>query len=157
MEVMETAQRAIAEAFGFEQENTGGGCMAYVRHFVGGVHAIVTNGDADLPDGTDWLVGVYNADAEPLDFYRRGDALGGFVDAVCDAVRFAEANTPTTDALADEYAAWLANNGLPDLDAESLAIRVAVWSRWLGDFIRRWNEVQAKEDFERACAARGES
>lgn len=157
MEAMRQAQHAIAKAFGFERENTGGGCLAYVRHFAGGVHAIVTDGDGDLPDGTDWLVGAYNADGEPLEFYRRGDCLNGYADAVRDAVQYAQANTPTTDALADEYAAWLAENNLPNECAESLLLSVLGWRHWLEDFVRRWNEVQAKEDFERACRARGEA
>lgn len=63
----------------------------------------------------------------------------------------------STDALADMYAAWLSDNGLPDECAESLLLSVLKWQNALSLFIVRWNEVQSQEDFEQACRARGET
>lgn len=154
---MQTAQRAIVEALGFEQWQTGGGCMAYTREFAGGVHVMVTNGDCDLPDGTNWYVGVYDKNADPLEHTTQGEALPHYVAAVNEAIAFAEKSIPSTDDLADEYSAFLAKHRLPDTDADDLLCRIGSWKAWLEDFTKRWNEVQAHEDFEAAIAARGEA
>lgn len=63
----------------------------------------------------------------------------------------------STDALADMYAAWLSDNGLPNECAESLLLSVMDWRETLNLFIARWNVVQDQEDSERLWAARGES
>lgn len=77
--------------------------------------------------------------------------------------------TNTTDALADLLDAYCLANELPDqfghrLSADELLLEVLYridtlqrHTRWLYTFIERWNAVQAEEDFEQACAARGEA
>lgn len=152
---MQQAQRAIVEALGFRKEHTGGGCMTYARHFAGGVHVMVTNADADLPDGTDWYVGVYDKDGEHLGAHWYGEPLDEYVAAINEAIAFAEKSIPSTDTLADEYRAWLNDNGLPDVCADELDLRLAMWQRWLTDFRARWEAVQEHEDFQQDCAARG--
>lgn len=156
MESMKQAQRAIAKALGFGEQHTGGGCMAYQRNFAGGVHVMVTNADFDLPDGTDWYVGVYDANAEHLGAHWYGEAIGDYISAINDAIAFADKSIPSTDKLSDEFAEWTIAQGLPNECAESLLLRIAMQKAWLEDFATRWEQVQAHEDFRQACATRGE-
>lgn len=72
--------------------------------------------------------------------------------------------TNTTDALADLLNAYCLANELPYQSADELLLevlhRIETLQRhthWLHTFIERWDVVQAEEDFEQACAARGEA
>lgn len=72
--------------------------------------------------------------------------------------------TNTTDALADLLLGYCVTHNLPYKSADELLHEVLErmgelrrHSEWLQVFITRWDEVQAEEDFEQACAARGEA
>lgn len=72
--------------------------------------------------------------------------------------------TNTTDALADLLLGYCTTHNLPYQSADELLLEVLErtnelrrHSEWLQVFITRWDEVQAEEDFEQACAARGEA
>ena len=72
--------------------------------------------------------------------------------------------TSTTDALSDILGAYCLAKGLPFQSADELlhevldrANELRRHASWLHTFITRWDEVQAEEDFEQACAARGEA
>lgn len=71
--------------------------------------------------------------------------------------------TRTTDALTDLLDAYCKDNDLTPMSADELLLETlekmnqlkAQW-QWLQAFITHWETVQAEEDFEAACAARGE-
>ena len=72
-------------------------------------------------------------------------------------------NAKSTDDLSDLLFDYAHRNMLTYASADELLIevlgkieRLNVNSRWLQGFIKRWNEVQAEEDFEAAIIARGE-
>ena len=72
--------------------------------------------------------------------------------------------TDTTDALADLLDAYCLANELPYQSADELLHEVLGristlqrHTRWLYTFIDRWDVVQGEEDFQQACAARGEA
>lgn len=67
----------------------------------------------------------------------------------------------TTDQLADLFDAYCTEQGWnidaeDRPDAEELLLIVLRQREWLQAFIERWNVVQAEEDFQHACAMRGE-
>lgn len=71
--------------------------------------------------------------------------------------------TKSTDALADLLDAYCKDNDLSYQSADGLLLAVLERqeelkdiSLWLQAFIAQWEAVQAEEDFEAACAARGE-
>jgi hypothetical protein len=72
-------------------------------------------------------------------------------------------DTKSTEALTDLLDAYCMVNSLPHLSADELLLETlegmnqlkAQW-QWLQAFITHWEIVQAEEDFEAACAARGE-
>lgn len=72
--------------------------------------------------------------------------------------------TNTTDALADLLLGYCVTHDLPYQSADEILHKVLErmgelrrHAKWLQVFIDRWDEVQAEEDFEQACAARGEA
>ena len=71
--------------------------------------------------------------------------------------------TKSTDALADLLLGYCLTNNLPYQSADGLLLEVLDRREhlkritlWLQAFIAQWEVVQAEEDFEAACAARGE-
>lgn len=62
----------------------------------------------------------------------------------------------STDALTDLLATFCQQEGIPYESADELLWRVQDWHSWLQSFIDKWDETQAREDFESAIAARGE-
>ena len=71
--------------------------------------------------------------------------------------------TKSTDALADLLEGYCLANDLPYQSADELLLEVLdrreqlqSITLWLQAFIAQWDAVQAEEDFESACAARGE-
>ena len=69
----------------------------------------------------------------------------------------------STDALADLLEGYCLANDLSYQSADELLLAVLEReeelksiSLWLNTFIMHWDAVQAEEDFESACAARGE-
>lgn len=79
----------------------------------------------------------------------------GYIEDITD--------TKTTEGLVDLLDAYCMVNSLPPLSADELLLETlekmnqlkAQW-QWLQAFITHWEAVQAEEDFESACAARGE-
>lgn len=72
-------------------------------------------------------------------------------------------NAKTTDDLSDLLFDYTHRNMLPFMSADELVLetlnkieKLKTNVDWLQGFIKIWEEVQAKEDFESAIAARGE-
>lgn len=171
---------AIAKALGFEPEIGGGGALFLSRYWKGGAYVWVTDrGGLGLPQAHSWIVCAYPPewDGESLQDHRTGGGLS-YVEALGRAISEAESMLPDTEALAGEFDAWVNDNlpqaardALPDggrMSADELLAELAAMAdpsnedelrplcAWLHDFIERWEERQAIEDFESACRARGE-
>ena len=159
---MDNVFETIAKAYGFERELVGGGCIALSRYFAGGGSILITGGGGGhMPEGpaedTEFLIGYYPTGIGEEDSHlTQGIGLSRYVRLIQAAIERAESGIPSLDTLADEYDGWLKQNGLPQECADALALRLADWSQWLADFSSRWREVQKREDFLAACAARGE-
>jgi len=149
------AIEAIALVFGLKHEPTGGGCDAFIKHFAGGIHVVVTDGEMPhIPDSEQFAIGIYDADGDPIDGQRYGEGVGSFTVMLKQALELADKLVPTTDDLSRELEAWCKSNGREPQCADELLHELRHQVYWLEDFEKRWNEIQELEDFEQACARR---
>ena len=149
------AIEAISLGLGLKLEPTGGGCDAFIKYLGGGVHVMVTDGEMpQIPDSDQFAIGIYDADGEPIGPIRYGQGMVPFVATLTTALDHAAKYVPTTESLTDELTAWCKRNGREPQCAEELLHELRHQVYWLEDFEKRWNEIQALEDFEQACAYR---
>lgn len=159
---MENPYKAIATGFGFEEEMTGGGCMALTRYFPGGsVIWITSGGGLEMPhsDSDGYIVGTYDREGNcgnaPV-LERRGNDIATYVHAVIDAINVAEKHIPCEETLAQELQDYCEREQIPYDCAEFLVRKTIEWREWLESFCNQWDQVTGHWAMQRAIEARGE-
>lgn len=144
--------RELAERYGLDIETIGGGAQMLSRYFASGtgVHVTCLDGGG-LPASDNWHIGVHPAnwdgDGGSLLFERRSDDGGArsFPDTIDAALWTAEYGRRSIGALTEEYAAFLKEEGLPELSADELLHEDLKPNqrRYVSAFLVRWSDAES--------------
>lgn len=154
-----TARETFAH-FKLTPEIGGGGAVFYSRYWANGPYVWATD-ESTAADWSAWIVCAYPAgwDGEPLTDYRNGYGHT-LAQAVTKAVEDCEAMLPSTDKLADNFRLWGKGQKLELQSADEMIWRDDLTTpqrAYLREFMDRWEEAQAQEDYLQNLKNRGET